>query len=151
MRGGRVPGSLRRNMLVLAAAVAVATGLTACTAVRDDLGTANGPCYIALPAATAAVHGEGRLDGVRLVSISSLDRSRFLYRTATAARGRGRRVCLVAFRGSFAASRVTKPRGHPSGKLAIVVLDYPENRLLGTVILRHVPVRFGHSHLGARG
>jgi len=134
---------------VLAVVVGAAT-LTGCTAVRNDLGTANSPCYVALPAARQAVHGRGRLVGVHLASVGSLVRARGLYRVAHVwPAGRPvAKVCLVAFSGHFTAAGVEQPRGRPSGHLAVVVLQYQGNNLLGTVLFEHAPQAFGHSHFG---
>ena len=60
----------------------------------------------------------------------------------------GQRVCVVAFAGSFTRSMVSQPLGRPSGSVAIVVLRFPSNQLLGTAIVLRPPVRFGHSHFG---
>lgn len=126
------------------------SGLAGCSIARNNLGTTNSGCYISLPAAVRAVHGSGHLAGVRLVSVRSLRRSApDIYRLATQPRPAVQRVCLVAFHGHFRASDVTRPRGVPAGRVAVAVLEYPDNRLLGTVILVRPPVHFGHTHLGA--
>ncbi|HLN15114.1 MAG TPA: hypothetical protein VK277_00055 [Acidimicrobiales bacterium] len=140
---GRRPGAA---ILGLAAGAALLAG---CTAVRNDLGTSNGPCYVALPAATAAVHGQGSLVGVRLENVSALTHLHAIYRTAhVEENGKPvQRVCLVAFSGHFRSSSVHLPKGRKRGKLAVVVVEYPDNRVLGTVIIRRFPVHFGHSHL----
>jgi len=105
---------------------------------------------VALPAASEAVNGAGHLEGVRLVSVASLRRTGHLYALATSEpRLHVSHVCLVAFTGRFSASAVHKPHGRSRGRLAVVVLEYPDNALLGTVILRTVPLHFGHSHLGS--
>jgi hypothetical protein len=121
--------------------------LCACSGVRDNLGTANSPCYVALPAATGAVHHSGKLLGLRLDRVGSLRSARRLYLAAGGGHAGNERVCLVGFRGVFLAEDVFKPQGASAGSLAVVVLSYPDNHVLGTVILRHEPVRFGHSHL----
>jgi len=54
-------------------------------------------------------------------------------------------VCLAAYTGHFTASSVQKPHGRSSGKLAVAVVTSPGNKLLGTVILNRVPVRFQHT------
>jgi hypothetical protein len=53
-------------------------------------------------------------------------------------------VCIAAYKGHFTSSEVRKPLGWPSGTLAVAVVTSPGNRLLGTLILTHVPVRFQH-------
>jgi hypothetical protein len=90
------------------------------------------------------VNGKGSLLGVRLRRVSQLTGRAS---KEAAAMPRGQRLCLVAFNGSFRASDVRRPRGRPAGTLAVVVLTYPDNRLMGTFILRRLPLAFGHSHL----
>lgn len=129
------------------AGVVVVLLLSACSGIRSNLGTANSPCYVALPAATDAVRHTGTLVGVRLERVGSLRLTHRLYQAAGGSRAGNARVCLVAFRGKFTAAGVTQPRGDPAGRLAVVVLSYPDNHVRATVVLRHIPVRFGHSHL----
>jgi len=133
------------------AAVAAATvALAGCTSVRNDLGTANSGCYVALPAASAAVGHTGRLLGVRLFDVPSLKgTSNLLYEAAVGAPGaKVQRVCLVAFTGHFDAGRVDRPIGASTGHLAVVEVSYPGNRLLATLLLGRESLPFGHSHLG---
>jgi hypothetical protein len=131
--------------------VAAALTLAACDSARSDLGTSNGPCYVALPVADGAVHGAGRLVGVRLVNVAGLrGPAPHVYTAATAAGAhQSDRVCLVAYEGRFASSAVRRPTGRSSGRFAVVVVAYPSSHLLGTVIFRRVPIGFGHSHFGA--
>jgi hypothetical protein len=134
----------------MAAVAALVSRLAAgCTSVRNDLGTSSSVCYGALPAATTAVHGQGRLDGVRLVSVASLKGpAPHLYRAATSAGGGVSRVCLVAFSGSFRADEVVHPVGRERGHLAVVELVYPGDRLVATLLISRPPLHFGHSHIG---
>jgi hypothetical protein len=129
--------------------VAGAGVLGGCAAARSELGTANSNCYIGLPEGVAAVHHHGRLFGVRLVTVASLERrAPLLYRAARQAPGpKAAQVCLVAFTGAFDAAGVEHPFGRPTGHLAVVELEYPSKRLLGTLLLRHAPLPFGHPHL----
>ncbi|HVX20234.1 MAG TPA: hypothetical protein VHB02_02690 [Acidimicrobiales bacterium] len=133
-----------------AVVLAAAAVLAGCTSVRNDLGTSNSGCYVALPAASAAVGDVGRLLGVRLVDVSSLPAdSHLLYRAATTAPGPTvQRVCLVGFAGHFEAAGVGRPVGRPSGTLAVVELAYPDSRLLATLLVGRDTLPFGHSHLG---
>lgn len=142
--GSALPG------LVLAVALVGGVLLGGCTSARNDLGTADSECYVAIPAATAAVHGAGRLAGVRLVTVSSLRlHSGVLYRAARDAPGpRTASVCLVAFSGRFSAGQVTKPVGDLTGHLAVVALGFPDKRLLATLLAGTAPLPFGHSHIG---
>jgi hypothetical protein len=141
---------LAQAALLALALVVAGSALSACTAVRNDLGTAEGQCYVAIPAATAAVHGPKHLKGVALVGLRSLRTiDRPLYRAAVETSGRpSPSVCLVAFTGHFRADQVTAPVGEPSGRLAVVALRYPGNRVLATLLVPHPPFAFGHSHIG---
>ena len=55
-------------------------------------------------------------------------------------------VCLAGYSGNFTQEMVMKPLGHPTGKLAVVVVTSPGNKLLGTVVLTKLPVRFQHTN-----
>lgn len=142
----------RRALLTTAAlsAALAAVALAGCTSVRNDLGTSNSGCFVALPAAADAVNHQGHLHGVRLVNVSSLRTSEGrLYRAATSTPGSPiERVCLVAFTGHFEASQVSKPIGRTAGRLAVVELEYPDNRLVATLLIARPPLPFGHPHLG---
>jgi len=143
---------LRSRAAALAAALAaglvlVASLLASCSSARSDLGTTDESCYLALPTAAKAVGSHGHLEGVRKFSLSSLH--------GLAPRQYGRlaidlpkkqSVCLAAYTGHFNASEVSKPIGRPSGSLAVAVVTTPNNKLLGTLILTKLPVRFQHTH-----
>ena len=147
----RAVGRWRPLSAALLLAVACACSvLPGCTSVRNDLGTSSGDCYVAIPAATDAVGGHGHLVGVRLVGVGALPSySRRLYSAARSAPGRRvTRVCLVAFAGRFDASSVTAPIGRSTGRVAVVEVTYPENRVLGTLLVGRSEVPFGHSHIG---
>jgi hypothetical protein len=124
---------------------AATMGAGGCAVTRNELGLNDGACYVALPAAKAAVHGQGSLLGVRLRRVSDLRARRMDVDSGLVG---GQRLCLVAFKGSFRAEQVRRPRVRPSGTVAVVVLTYPDSRLIGTFILHRLPVPFGHSHLG---
>lgn len=132
--------------LVLTGALAFA----GCTAVRSDLGTASGGCYVDLPAAAGAVHHAGHLLGVRLFSqaaLRTLGRGS-LYRAVSAHRPKIAQVCLVAYGGTFSATTVEKPVGRASGHLAVVAVSYPGRRVVATLLIAHLPLPFGHGHIG---
>jgi hypothetical protein len=148
----RPPVSRARALKLMAgiAGCCLATCLLAdCTAARSELGTTDSPCYLALPAATAAAGPHSRLVGVHLLRLDALgQRSRRLF-DALPVRGTPRqRVCVIGFSGSFTKASVTRPYGRESGHLAVVVLDNPSNQLIGTVIFDRAPLQFGHSHIG---
>jgi hypothetical protein len=133
----------------LVACLASACVLTGCAAVRSDLGTSDSPCYLALPAASRAVHGSGKLAGVELLTLTGLRRQApRLFTPLAIPRASPDRICVIAFTGTFTESTVVRPRGSPSGRFAVVVLRTPSNRLLGTVILDHPVPHFGHTHVG---
>jgi hypothetical protein len=120
-----------------------------CTAARTNLGTSDSACYLALPSATKAVHSAGRLIGVQRSTLTKLKRSYPVFVNNLHVNGAmAEQICLFAFSGRFTAQSVSKPRGRPVGRLAVVVLSTPANALLGTAILRHAPLRFGHPHIG---
>ena len=120
-----------------------------CTSVRSSLGTSAGPCYLALPTATRAVNGHGRLVGVQLLTLSAIHREApGLFDDLATTHADSQRVCVIAFAGHFSQQSVADPRGLPVGRLAIVVSTTPANQLLGTVIALRSPLRLGHSHIG---
>jgi hypothetical protein len=144
----RVP-RVRALAAVAALTVALGLGAAACSSARSELGTTNGPCFIALPTAKAAVHSRGHLIGVRLVTWGQLHSTAPYRALAKLSVARPQRLCLVAFGGRFNHVNVERPVGkHRHGVLAIVVVRYPQNRLLATVVVRHSPTAFGHPHLG---
>ncbi len=137
-----------RALLACCALVVGALGLAGCAAARSELGTASSGCYIDLALATRAVHHEGRLEGVRLVSVPSLRaHARLLFEAAQVRGKRLGQVCLVGFGGHFRAVHVQRPIGGATGRLAVVELDYPDRELLATLLVRRPPVPFGHYHL----
>jgi hypothetical protein len=120
-----------------------AMALVGCTSARSNLGTSDSACYLALPAATTAV-GHGKLASVHLVTLKSLRRmAPAVFKALDADESTTQRVCVVAFSGTFTTGSVHKPRGRPSGRLAVAVLDTPSNGLIGTVILRNAQRPFG--------
>ncbi len=138
-----------RRAVAAAAGLAMALGtLAGCSSFHQTLGTTDAPCYVTLPTANKAVGSEGELAGVQLRKVASLASLRRLDETLVAAGITTGRVCLVAFTGHFSATRVSHPSGRPEGKLAVVILRYPDGRLISTVIFRKLPTHFGHSHLG---
>jgi hypothetical protein len=128
--------------LVLAAAV-----FAGCSSARTGLGTADESCYLALPAASKAVGGHGHLEGIRKYSIGGLKGvAPRLYKGLANQVPNGQALCIAGYTGSFEESAVTKAMGRSSGKLAVVVVTTPGNKVLGTLILSKLPVRFQHTH-----
>jgi hypothetical protein len=145
----RVGGQRRPRGWLAAAAVAVAVSslLTGCSTLHQSLGTSDSPCYVALPTATAAAGHRGHFAGVRLLKVRSLHYAHLKTALHEAGVDSGQ-VCLVAFTGTFSASAVSHPSGLDSGRLAVVILRYPDGKLVATVLLHRLPTRFRHSHLG---
>jgi hypothetical protein len=147
---------LARPLALVLAIAATATGVAACGAGRNILGTSTSPCFLALPVARQAVEGRGSFDGVRLVNVAML--------TARSDRGlrdlldtlpipSSHEVCLVAYTGTYRVDQVELPFGPvpPSGvgRYAIAVVTIPKSVLLGTFLVRREPLSFKHEHLGS--
>lgn len=148
---------IRRTRWLLAVS-AVCTGsfvLAGCTAARNTLGTSSSVCYQALPAAKQAVEGRGKFLGIRLVPRSLLAerRHRHLRQVLELRAGATvNQVCLAAYEGSFSQADVERPLGAPPpggvGRVAVVVVSSPGNRVLGTFVLDRRPIRFSHPAIG---
>jgi hypothetical protein len=136
--------SFRIRAAALAAGLVLATSLLAsCSSARTDLGTTDESCYLALPTAAKAVGGHGHLVGVRKYTFGSL-RGMSLYGELAHDVSTKQEVCLAGYTGHFTAAAVTKPLGRSSGALAVAVVTTPGNKLLGTLIIAKLPVRFQH-------
>jgi hypothetical protein len=123
--------------------------LAGCTAARNSLGTSDSSCYLALPSAAHAVGPHSTFVGVHQFTLSSLhQKDPRLFDTLAPVRSTAQRVCIVEFVGAFTQASVKKPLGKPSGRIAVVVLEAPSNRLVGTVIFHHPPLTFAHTHAG---
>ena len=129
----------------LAGLVVVGAVAAGCTSARTNQGTADESCYLALPTAQKAVGGHGHLAGVRKVTLASLHgMAPRLYTHLSDNMPAHQAVCLAAYKGHFTSSEVKKPLGRLSGVLAVAVVTTPGNKVLGTLILNHIPVRFQH-------
>ncbi|MHB8671893.1 MAG: hypothetical protein ACYDAD_15255 [Acidimicrobiales bacterium] len=139
----------RRSFGVAACAALV---LAACGGRGNVLGTRASACYRALPPAMAAVHHQGHLVGVRLVSGGRAGHSLGPATTTPLPPGSSttnpnpaptapRHVCLVAFKGSFPTAEFA-PR--PRARYAIVVVDARHLRVVRTVLRDRLPLRFHH-------
>ncbi len=128
----------------------VAAGLLAgCSAARSNLGTSESACYLAIPTASQALGGHGRLAGVHLFTGASLHHQiPRLSGRLTVPRPGTQRLCVFEYTGSFTTESVAEPLGSPEGRFAVVVVTTPANHLLATVILDHPPYRFDHTHIG---
>jgi hypothetical protein len=137
---------LRTGLVGVAVAAVLLTG---CGGYRSDLGTSDSSCYLALPAATKAVGGHGRLIGVHLTTLEAIDKRSSPLATIFKGHPHSKqRICVTAFSGHFVRSSVTKPLGAESGPVAVVASKVPSNRVLGTAILSRPPPRFSHTHIG---
>lgn len=123
-----------------------AVALGSCTSARNDLGTGNSACYVAIAAATGAVHHHGELAGVRLEPVAALRaRADLLYRRAQLDGQRS--VCLVAFTGRYATGTVDAALGQRRGDVAVVEVGYPDRHVLATLLVTRQPLPFGHGHI----
>ena len=145
----RIRARTRIRVASLAAAIVLAaTLLAACSTARSDFGTTDASCYLALPTAAKAVGGHGHLEGVRKYTLSSLRTvAPRLYSRLADDVPKKQVVCIAGYSGHFTSSEVSKAMGQPSGTLAVAVVATPGNKLLGTLILTKLPVRFQHTHL----
>lgn len=136
-----------RTIGAWAAGLALAATVCAgCSSARTDVGTTDETCYLQLPTAAKAVGGHGHLSGVRKYSVSALKPiAPRLYDFLADQVPKNQAVCVAAYSGHFTSATVTKPLGRKSGKLAVAVVTSPHNKVLGTLILDRIPVRFQHS------
>ena len=145
------PGGRVRHKLVSAVVGLLFLGsvLSACTSARSSLGTGDSSCFLDLPTAAQAVHNHGQFVGIHLFSLSHLrSTAPHLVAKLKAADISPPHLCVAAYKGEFSSNQVEKPLGHVSGHLAIVVVDAATTHLLATVIIKQVPLHFGHPHLG---
>jgi len=132
-----------------AALVLSATLLASCSSARSVLDTTNtsSSCYLALPTAAEAVGGQGHLEGVRRYTLNDLrGMAPRLYGQLSHDVPTKQAVCLAGYTGRFSASEVRKPLGRATGTVAVAVVTTPANKLLGTLILTNIPVRFRQTH-----
>jgi len=131
----------RRRRLRLRAGVAAAVLglLAACGGPRNTLNTATSQCFRALPLARNTVNQRGKLVGVRSVLGTTLAKQQ----PEAAFLGR-QRLCVVAFRGPYAAGQV--PRANPPGPgtYALVAVDRGGSTVLGSFVVDDLPLRFRH-------
>ena len=90
----------RRLGVVLAGTLLLTSVLAGCTSSRSSLGTTDNSCYLALPIASHAVHGKGRLVGIQLYSESSLrKKAPNLSRDLSLSSKAQQKVCVAAYVG----------------------------------------------------
>ena len=143
---------LRRIAGVAVSCAAAAVATSACTSARNTLGTNSSPCYTAIPVAADAVHHRGHFLGIRLLSARQASTKRRLDALLEARAPKVKTVCVVAYEGTYSLSQVEEPFGTAppagTGPVAIAVVSLSRNRLIGTIVLRRVPLAFRHEVLG---
>jgi hypothetical protein len=129
------------------AVVLGASVFAGCSSARVGLGTTDESCYLALPTASKAAGGHGHLTGIRKYRVEDIKGlAPRLYDYLADQAPKTQVVCLAGYTGLFSRTMVEKPVGRPAGKLAVVVVTSPGNRVLATLILKKLPVRFQHTH-----
>jgi hypothetical protein len=137
----------RRVGVWACAALLGASVFAGCTSARSGLGTTDESCYLALPTASKAVGGHGHLTGIRKYRVADMKTlAPRLYNYLADQAPRSQVICLAGYTGNFSKTMVEKPIGRATGKLAVVVVTSPQNKVLGTLILKKLPVRFQHTH-----
>lgn len=130
---------------LLAAAIALAAGgavLAGCTSTHDVLGSGASPCFKAVAVARLALHRTGRFSGVRPLAGTALGPALDSYQPGSAgglAFGPRTALCLVAYRGSYDASRlehVLRP-GPSSATLAVVIVRQRDEQVVATILVDH--------------
>jgi hypothetical protein len=144
-----IPTSWRARMAVVGLLAGLASGgLSGCTSPRNTLGTNSSPCFKALPVGTEAVEHQGKLVGVRLLGTRQLVNRPRLDALLDARAPNQKTVCVVAFEDSFHPHQVKDLYGAPpasgTGKVAVVVVSFPQNHLVGTLLLARLPLPFRH-------
>lgn len=141
--------------------VALLGGLLAsCAPASSAIGPPGSPpCLRAIPASRLAVHGVGRYAGLRYLSARQLARDLSSSEELRADRSLGQgvppqlarmigSVCAVAWKGSYTASSVESgwparpPASEVVGRLAVVVVDAKDAKVLVTVVLEHSTLGF---------
>jgi len=130
-----------------------AAALSGCTSPRNTLGTNSSPCFKALAVASGAVEHRGKLLGIRLLRAGQLTKRRRLEALLAARAPHQKRLCVAAYQDSYRVDKVQRFYGTAPasgiGKVAIAVVSFPQNRLIGTLLLQRVPLPFRHVVLRA--
>jgi hypothetical protein len=146
-RAGAVPcqraWSLRRRVGAIGLALSLVAA-SSCAGGRSSLGTAASSCFRALPPAKDAVHGKGRLLGVRRVSVATL-KQRLPSDTKLAALP-NQEVCVFAFQGPFAAGQVTGAVAGATGQYAVIAVTSKRPEVVRAIVTNRLPTRFAHLH-----
>jgi hypothetical protein len=138
-----------RAVVTFVLAVGVAsTMLTGCTAARNGLGTRASSCFRVLPEAHAAAGLSSTFDGVLSASpvvlvkaVRHESHGPPPVSPAVLVQDSHETTCLVAFRGTFRLSRVTRGWAPGPGpyRRAVVVVRQSNAALLATVLFHRLP------------
>ncbi len=132
--------------------VASASGLSGCTSVRNGLGTRDGICFSALPAARELAGSEATFAGVRYLPpeslVASVDRVTHRHITLPPSLERVSRQpeCIVAFSGATSV-RLLPTTWRPeegADKYTVIVVRQSDDRVLGVAAFPGPPLRFAH-------
>jgi hypothetical protein len=134
-------------------AALLAGGLSGCTSPRNTLGTNSSPCFKALAVASGAVEHRGKLVGIRLLRRDQLPKRHRLQALLSSRAPDQKQLCVAAFEGRYRLGQVRRVYGTAPdsgiGKVAIVVVSFPQNKLVGTLLLLRVPLPVRHEVLRA--
>lgn len=131
----------------------LASGISGCTSARDTLGTNSSPCFKALAVASGAVEHRGKLLGIRLLRATQVSGHPRLDALVASRAPHQKELCVAAFEDSYRPDQVKRFFGTPptsaSAKVAVAVVSFPQNQLVGTILLQRVPLPFRHEVLRA--
>ena len=133
---------MRRTLAAIAVTLTVLAA--SCAGARNSLGTDANSCFRALPPAKNAVHGKGRLLGVRRVSTAEL-RQRIPNDTRLTALP-DQDLCVFAFQGTYDSTQVIGASGQATGPYAVVAVTTKRPALVGSIVTSRLPTRFAHLH-----
>jgi hypothetical protein len=125
--------------VALAVALTAASSATGCAGARSTLNTTASACFKALPAADAAVHGKGRLVGVRQLDTTELAR-----RLPEAAALGHRQLCGVAYEANYGSGDVAGTDTSRAGRFALVLVDHQGHQVVAAYVVDQLPMRFSH-------
>lgn len=145
------PAPRARSAVIAVLLCAVASVSAACTSGGSVLGTRDSACFRVLPTARRDVGPTPKFAGVRHlpsgVLLADLRRHHQQAGTVPSSLEKNRSAaCLVAFRGSFTPDDVSRswtPHAGPY-RVAIVIVDESNDRILATVLLHSTPLDFTH-------
>lgn len=139
-----------RRLAALVMGALVALGAASACEKVNSVASSVSPCFRVLPQARAAVGGQGTLVDVARVSRSAMPRIGGIVRrpratTTSVAPGSTtipvqREVCLVAYRGTFDASKITNLVGpNRTGRYAVVVVGIRSQAVRAVELVDRLP------------